>query len=141
MRRIHDAAVLQAIGAMEDELVQTARGLASRLAGEFERAEEKRLSNKDHKERQLRNIQAVAEESPSWAPVELFVRYQAARKEIYTPWAEEAIAVLGGLREKARAIAGDRGDQFANDVHMELVSRVLGYTVRWHVWDAKGRMS
>ncbi len=133
-----NAHILREINRREEKLVQTARDLASKLAQAFQEQEKKPLSDKEHKERQLRNIQAVAEQSPSWSPVELFIRYQAARKEIYTEWAEEANQLLGNLKSEAQSIVGTGDPQLVGDVHMELVRRTLGYTVRWHVWDAKG---
>ncbi len=133
-----NAHILREISRREENLVRKARDLASKLDQVFEREEKKPLSDKEHKERQLRNIQAVAEKSPSWLPVELFIRYQAARKEIYTEWAEEANKLLGSLRSEAQSIVGTSDPQLVGDVHMELVRRTLGYTVRWHVWDAKG---
>ncbi|ABY35503.1 MAG TPA: hypothetical protein DEF43_20365 [Chloroflexus aurantiacus] len=133
-----NAHILREIDRREEKLVQMSRDLADKLAQIFENVEKKPLSDKDHKERQLRNIQAVAEQSPSWLPVELFIRYQAARKEIYIEWAEEANSLLDSLRSEAQSIVGTDNSQLVGDVHMELVRRTLGYTVRWHVWDAKG---
>lgn len=95
------------------------------------------LKNQD-KERQLRNIQSIAENSDSWKALELFIRYQAARKELPKQWAEKAIQQLDGLSAEAQNIAHSHGAN-SKAVHMEIVSRVLGYAVRWHVWDIKGR--
>ncbi len=133
-----NAHILHELSRREETLVQTAKQLADKLAQAFRKNERKPLSEKEHKERQLRNIQAVAEQSPSWLPIELFIRYQAARGEIYIEWAEEANQILGNLVEEARSIVGTDAPRLISDVHMELVRRTLGYTVRWHVWDAKG---
>jgi len=116
--------VLRQIAIRDDDWVEKARNLVADLA------------NQD-KERQLRNIQSIAEESNSWKALELFIRYQAARKELPKQWAEAAIKQLGGLRGEAQSIAGKHGAD-TKIIHMEIVSRVLGYAVRWHVWDVKG---
>lgn len=136
-----NAHILRGIDQIEEKLVQKARKLADELAKAFKDKEKGPLSPNKHKERQLRNIQAAAEQSPSWPPVELFIRYQAARGELYTEWAEMAIQVLSDLRSEAQSIVGSRDPQLIGAVHMELVRRTLGYTVRWHVWDAKGAAS
>ncbi|MBO9362175.1 hypothetical protein [Thermoflexus sp.] len=133
-----NAQILRAIKEKEGELVQMAEELARSLKEIFRNEEEKPLSDKEHKERQLRNIQEVAEQSTSWAEVELFIRYQAARKEIYVAWANEALQKLQGLRELARGIVGAAEEPTIRKVHLELIRRVLGHTVRWHVWHAKG---
>ncbi|MBC7226528.1 MAG: hypothetical protein H5T61_04785 [Thermoflexales bacterium] len=143
MKRLTDnprknAHITRQIAAREGELVRVAQNLADRLKTIFQREERKPLSDKEHKERQLRNIQSVAEQSSSWLPVELFIRYQAARKEIYLEWAQEANQTLAALRQQAQAIVGTDETALVEAVHMELVRRTLGYTVRWHVWHAKG---
>ncbi len=91
---------------------------------------------KSDKERQLRNIQSIAETSESWKAVALFIRYQAARNQLDKDWAEEAVAKLEALQNDARSLAGKDEPKA---VHMELVSRILGYAVRWHVWDTKNK--
>lgn len=91
------------------------------------------------KERQLRNIQSTAEQSPSWAAVALFIRYQAARGEIPKRWAEDTVARLEKLQERAKQLASQLRGADEKAIHMEIVSRVLGYAVRWHVWDVKGQ--
>jgi len=116
--------MLRQIAVRDDDWVEKARTLVDDLA------------NQD-KERQLRNIQSIAEGSNSWKALELFIRYQAARKELPKQWAEAAIKQLEGLRSEAQSIAGKYGADIKT-VHMEIVSRVLGYAVRWHVWDVKG---
>jgi len=107
----------------DDELVQLARNLTSGL--------------KDDKRRQLRNIQDIAEGSDSWKALELFIRYQAARGEIDRAWAESAIQHLGDLQRTAKGLATQVAGADAGAVHLALVSRVLGYAVRWHTWDTK----
>jgi hypothetical protein len=111
----------------DDELVQLARNLTSGL--------------RDDKRRQLRNIQDIAEGSDSWKALELFIRYQAARGEIDKAWAESAIQRLGDLQRIAKGlasqVAGVDAGVDAGAVHLALVSRVLGYAVRWHTWDTK----
>ncbi len=116
--------VLRQIAVRDDDWVEKAHALVADL------------KNQD-KERQLRNIQSIAEGSDSWKALELFIRYQAARKELPKQWAEAAIKQLEGLRSEAQSIAGKYGADIKT-VHMEIVSRVLGYAVRWHVWDVKG---
>ena len=116
--------VLRQIAVRDDDWVEKAHALVADL------------KNQD-KERQLRNIQSIAEGSDSWKALELFIRYQAARKELPKQWAEAAIKQLEGLRSEAQSIAGKYGADIKT-VHMEIVSRVLGYAVRWHVWDRKG---
>jgi len=107
----------------DDELVQLARSLTSSL--------------RDDKRRQLRNIQDIAEGSDSWKALELFIRYQAARGEIDKAWAESAIQRLGDLQRIAKGLASQVAGVDAGAVHLALVSRVLGYAVRWHTWDTK----
>lgn len=116
--------VLREIARRDDEWVEKARALVEGL------------KDRD-KERQLRNIQSIAESSDSWKALELFIRYQAARGELLTGWAEEAIQQLNNLYSEARSIA-NKYDADPKAVHMEIVSRVLGYAVRWHVWNVKG---
>ncbi len=124
MRKL-DATVRQEIAARDDEWVKAARELVNGLQGR-------------DKERQLRNIQSIAEGSDSWAALALFIRYQAARNELDKQWAEEVIRRLENLQRDAQSLAASRrADPKA--VHMEIVSRVLGYAVRWHVWDVKGK--
>ncbi|HEY65175.1 MAG TPA: hypothetical protein G4O02_11455 [Caldilineae bacterium] len=124
MRKL-DATVRQEIAARDDEWVKAARELVNGLQSQ-------------DKERQLRNIQSIAEGSNSWAALALFIRYQAARNELDKQWAEEAIRRLENLQRDAQSLAASRrADPKA--VHMEIVSRVLGYAVRWHVWDVKGK--
>jgi len=109
----------------DDDLVKLARSLTSDL--------------KDDKRRQLRNIQDIAESSDSWKALELFIRYQAARGEIEKEWAESAIQHLKSLQSTAQGMASQVAGVDARAVHLALVSRVLGYAVRWHTWDTKGR--
>ena len=63
--------VLRQIAIRDDDWVEKARNLVADLA------------NQD-KERQLRNIQSIAEGSSSWKALELFIRYQAAGKVHYS---------------------------------------------------------
>jgi len=130
MRKI-DPIVRREITARDDQWVQKARELASSLWKSLKEKE-----RKDGKVRQLRNVQSIAEESESWAALSLFIRYQAARGELPRQWAEETVKRLEELREVARSLAASRkADPKA--VHMGIVSRVLGYAVRWHVWDVE----
>ena len=116
--------VLREITRHDDDWVEKAHALV------------KDLKNQD-KERQLRNIQSIAEGSDSWKALELFIRYQAARGELLKQWAEAAIRQLDELHSEAQSIASKYGAD-PKAVHMEIISRVLGYAVRWHVWDVKG---
>ncbi|WP_322797700.1 hypothetical protein [Thermoflexus sp.] len=137
-----NARLWHALEAHTEDMVKKAEELAEEMKAAFKQEEGKQLSDKEHKERQLRNIQGVAEQSTSWAEVELFIRYQAARKEIPKEWAKHAIQTLGGLKDIALKIThdalGTHRDEVANRIHIELIRRVLGYTVWWHVWHAKG---
>jgi len=129
MRTLHPR-IRREIEKRDDELVQTARSLAEDLR--------KSLKKKDEdKRRQLRNIQDIAESSDSWKALELFIRYQAARGEIDRAWAESAIQHLGDLQRTAKGLATQVAGADAGAIHLALVSRVLGYAVRWHTWDTK----
>lgn len=118
------------IAAQDDRWVEEAHRVAQKLWQSLTPKQ-----RRDGKERQLRNIQSVAEASGSWAALALFIRYQAARGEIPKEWAEETISHLENLREQAKTIASRIPDANENAVHMAIVSRVLGYAIRWHVWD------
>lgn len=106
-----------------------------------ERAEELARDFTDkEKEHQLRNLLDVAVRTSSWKAFELFTRYQAARNYIDKEWAEMAIQRLEALRSDARGLLGaGYPEEKVREVHMQLVSRVLGYTVRWYVWNTKGQ--
>jgi len=115
---------------MEDDLVDRAEELVEGYKKE---------------DRQLRIIQRMAESSQSWKAVALFIRYQAARKQIDESWAKGAIEKLESLESKAKSLAevsvsktSPKGDS-PEDIFMELASRVLGYAVRWNVWKTKGQ--
>lgn len=114
--------VVQEIDRREDQLVELARELAKN-------------QNVRDKERQLRNILGVAEEGSSWPAVDLFMRYQAARHQLPRDWVESAIGQLEGLQSVARDLAGAGDDDLCRRVHLDLVSRVLGYTIRWLAWN------
>lgn len=122
------------IVAQDNTWVEEAYTIAQSLWNSLDQREKK-----DGKERQLRNIQSVAEESDSWAALALFIRYQAARGEIPKKWAEDTVARLEKLQAQAEKLASQMRGVDKKDVHMEIVSRVLGYAVRWHVWDVKGK--
>ena len=70
--------LLRKLDEQQQGLVEMARQLAQRL-------QEMAGGEKD-KERQLRNIQAMAEQGSCWALVELFIRYQTARGQLPTSW-------------------------------------------------------
>jgi len=112
----------KAIAQREDDLVQKARSITQTL--------------KQDKVRQLRNILEVAESTDSWKALELFIRYQAARGELPKDWAESAIQAFDALQTDAQNISKDTGDP-TKTIHLELVTRVLGHAVRWHVWEVK----
>ena len=134
-----NARILQSLRDKEEKLVQIAHDLAEHLRQVFIQEEGQPPSEKKNKERQIRNIQEVAEQSTSWAEIELFIRYQAARKEIYADWAVETLNRLKDLENMAKSIVQGAADSaLLRRVHLYLVRRVLGYTVRWHVWHAKG---
>ncbi|MGQ9586530.1 MAG: hypothetical protein ACUVXG_14180 [Anaerolineae bacterium] len=124
MRRL-DSTTRRKIAALDDELVQEAQRLSQALGGQ------------ENKRRQLRNVQDIAEESDSWAVLELFIRYQGARGELPKEWAEDAVSRLGSLKKQAEEIASQVQGADAKSIHMEIISRVLGYAVRWHTWDVK----
>ncbi len=123
----------KAIAEREDELVEMAQNIARKLWDSLEDSQKR-----DGKVRQLRNILEVAESTDSWKALELFIRYQAARKEIPKAWAESAIQELDTLQKDAQKIAQNTRDS-AKAVQLELVTRVLGHAVRWHLWDVKKR--
>jgi len=126
MRKLAPA-VQQHIAALDETWVEEAQELVKGLKGQ------------DSKEGQLRNIQAYAEASDSWKALELFIRYQAARKQLPKDWAESAVKRLGALQNKAAEIASHVQGADAKAIHMRILSRVLGYAVRQHVWDVKGK--
>ena len=117
------------IAKLEDQLVEKAQKIAQSLWDEMNTAQ-----RRDGKARQLRNILEVAEGTDSWKALELFIRYQAARREIPKSWAEFAIRELDTLQQDAQSIAQRTGDE-AKGIHLELVTRALGHAVRWHLWD------
>jgi len=120
--------IVQNIEKREDDWVAIANDLAASLS-----------QKRQEKERQLRNIQSIAEESDSWAALSLFIRYQAAREKLDIGWAEEAVGRLERLGNEARQLAGNSNADVQRQIHMELIARVIGYTVRRHVWDNKMR--
>jgi hypothetical protein len=90
----------------------------------------------ENKVGQLRNIQSLAESTNSWKAVQLFMRYQAARKQLDADWVEAAIKRLDNLLVDAKTISQlTKDDETA--VHMELLERVIGFAVRKHVWDTR----
>jgi hypothetical protein len=117
-------ATRKALEARDDQWITTAEELAHNLRGGQD------------KEGQLRHIQSLCETTSSWKAVELFIRYQAARKQIDSRWAEATVETLEGLRDQADQLR--RQDDDPAIVHLEIVARVLGYAVRCHVWDFKG---
>jgi len=136
MRRL-DATIRQRIAAQDDKWVQEAQALAQSLWESLERGE-----RKDGKVGQLRNILEIAESSDSWKALALFIRYQAARGQLGKQgrkWAESTIEQLEKLRDHAEQIASQVKGADEKTIHMEIVSRVLGYAVRRHVWDVKGK--
>ncbi len=108
--------VSQRIRAYDSDLIKEAQGLAEGL--------------KESRERQIRNMMEAAEQATCWAAVKLFIRYQAARKQIEGPWAERLIQQLEKLREKADGIAGETKNP-VEAVHLALIVRFLGYLLRW----------
>ena len=123
----------QAIATKEDDLVQQAREVAKAL---WESLHEK--EQKGGKVRQLRNILEVAESTDSWKALALFIRYQAARTTDNIPrdWAEYLIDEMESLTDTANEIAKQTHDD-PKTIHLEMVTRVLGHAVRWHLWDVK----
>jgi len=126
--------IRQDIAAMEDELVEKAREVTNEL---WKVLNEKQ--RKDGKVRQLRNILEVAESTDSWKALALFIQYQAARGELDIGWAEKLIEVLEDLKGKAHSLTKKYSEKDEKNVHLELVTRVLGHAVRWHLWDVKKR--
>ena len=126
------APVRMKIDAQDNTWVEEAHQIATSLWESLNQRE-----TKEGKERQLRNIQSVAEGSNSWAALALFIRYQAAREQVPKQWAEDTVARLEKLREQAKELAAQFQGADEQAIHMELVSRVLGYAVRWHVRDVK----
>jgi hypothetical protein len=127
MRKL-GALIRQKIESKDDEWVQKARQLTSSL--------------KEDKRGQLRNVLNIAEQGESWKALELFINYQAARNQLPKEWANKAIELLRNLEDEARSLLAKTGQmEYFRAVHMELVSRVLGYAVRWHVYDMEGGKS
>ncbi len=114
--------VIQEIDRREDQWVQLAKDLA---------ADQKVWD----RERQVRNILGVAEEGSSWPAVTLFMRYQAARGQLQRDWIEKAIGQLESLQSVARDLAVPGDEDLRRQVHLDIVSRVLGYTIRWLAWN------
>ncbi len=119
-------ATIKKIKDMDDDLVDRA---------------EKLVEGYKKEDRQLRLIKNMTESSRSWKAVALFIRYQAARKQIDETWAKDAIEKLKSLDSLARELASKASpkEDLQDDIFMELASRVLGYAVRWHVWNTKGQ--
>lgn len=123
-------ATIKKIREMDDDLVDNAMELVEDFKKE---------------DRQLRLIKNMAESSRSWKAVALFIKYQAARKQIDETWANDAIENLEGLKINAKSLAEGSASKAstkvdsAEEIFMELASRVLGYAVRWHVWNTKGQ--
>ncbi|HXG41390.1 MAG TPA: hypothetical protein VNL95_01550 [Dehalococcoidia bacterium] len=117
-----DPVLMDKLEQHQRELVEKGRELAHNLGSD--------------KERQLRNILAIAEGSRSWALVELFMRYQAGRRQLNANWTEKAISELDGLKQLARSIAPDKQPEIVAELHLELVKRVLGYAIWWYVWQS-----
>lgn len=136
MRKLN-ATIREKIAAQDDHWVREAESLAQSLWKSLEKNE-----RKDGKVGQLRNVLDIAESSDSWEALKLFIRYQAARGQIGKrgrQWAESTVDKLGKLRSQAEQLASKIKGADEKAIHMEIVSRVLGYTVRWHVWDVKGK--
>ena len=72
-------ATIKKIKDMDDDLVDRA---------------EKLVEGYKKEDRQLRLIKNMTESSRSWKAVALFIRYQAARKQIDETWAKDAIEKL-----------------------------------------------
>jgi len=119
-------ATIKKIKDMDDDLVDRA---------------EKLVEGYKKEDRQLRLIKNMTESSRSWKAVALFIRYQAARKQIDETWAKDAIEKLKSLDSLAGELASKASpkEDLQDDIFMELASRVLGYAVRWHVWNTKGQ--
>lgn len=83
-------------------------------------------------ERQLRNVQSVAEQSDSFKAIDLFIRYQAARRQLKLKREtslDDWIKALRDLEADARGIAGPDPEK-ARLAHLAIVNRVLGFAVR-----------
>jgi len=114
--------ILEAIRQRDGELIQRSGELIEQL-------------RRSH-ERQIRNILEVAERATCWEAVEIFIRYQAARKQIDREWVGPLIDALKKLEGEARKIAEDlsvppdQQDQI-KAIHLVLIARFLGYLLRW----------
>ncbi len=120
-----DSKMRAAIEKKDDEWVKAAQTLAKNM-------QQQKNGKFVDKKGQLRNLQAAAERSDSWLAFELFLNYQAARGELDTQWTRKAIAALNDLHGAAANLAGG-SREMEPDVHMEIVARVLGFAVRWHI--------
>ena len=86
---------------------------------------------------QIRNLVNIAKEAPHAAIITNFIRYQIGRdkKPIDRRFGEGLIRQLDSLSELARSISQQAGDEHRIDaIHIELVSRFLGYMNRHFVY-------
>jgi hypothetical protein len=126
--RILDAKIRAKIEQADDQWVTVAKKLAETMPKNHQ-------GKYIEKKSQLHNLQALAERGDSWLAFELFLKYQAARGELDSQWVQSTAADLANLRSEANRLVGASGKlpEKEQAVHMELVSRVLGFTVRWHI--------
>jgi len=84
---------------------------------------------------QLKNLQAMAEATDSFAALENFLLYQMGRKReewLHKNFGPGVLEDLKWLGERAKQIsAGD--SELECRIHMELVRHYLGYLARWFV--------
>lgn len=86
-------------------------------------------------ESQFRNLVRVSDTTESSEVVKNFIRYQVGRERKWgrgeKSLAERIIKDIdGNLKTKAQAIAKDAESGDANEIHVELIRRYLGYGAR-----------
>jgi hypothetical protein len=119
------------------------REAENELVEKMEEAFESQRGNLE--ESQFRNLLQVALSTESPEVVKNFLRYQVGRDDKWGRGKDslaEAIVshIQGFLSEKAKSITTDAtAPEKANDVHMDLIRRYLGYGSRHLTWINKGQ--
>ncbi len=129
--------VLKAIQEKEEDILLGSRETASKLwrLQKEKHQKENRRGKPDSLEGQLRNILEIAQDATSFLHVEVFLLYQAARKQIPREFVDPLLKSLKNLESLAKAIAQATREDPKN-IHLELVTRFLGYLVRWYKYEA-----
>ena len=128
--------VLKAIQEKEEDILHGSCDTASKLwrLQKKQHQRENKPGKPDSKEGQLRNILEIAQDATSFLHVEVFILYQAARKQIPREFVDSLLTTLKDLESLAREIAqATREDP--KTIHLELVTRFLGYLIRWYKYE------